>query len=122
MLDVLAREWADGSMRFAAPGEALFAARDERGLLLGIGGITCDPHATDALRMRRFYVAPAARGAGVGRCLAATAIGHAGAACIRLRAPATAFTFWERLGFRPVAGDVQATHELNPPGRAPPAP
>ena len=127
MLDVLTREWEDGSMRFAAPGEALFAGRGGDGLLIGIGGITRDPHAAGALRMRRFYIAPAARGAGLGHRLAAAAIAHGrdcGAGLIRLRAPATACVFWERLGFRPLAGDAQATHHLilrAPAGQARPA-
>lgn len=45
MLEVLARDWADGSNRFTAAGEALFVARGGDGCLLGIGGITQDPWA-----------------------------------------------------------------------------
>lgn len=65
MLGVLAREWVAGTQRFAMPEEALFAARDGAGVLLGIGGVTRDPWAP-ALRMRRFYVRPPARGRGSG--------------------------------------------------------
>lgn len=114
VIDVLAREWADGTMRFATPGEALFAARDAKGLLVGIGGITRDPFA-EALRMRRFYVLSAARGTGIGRALAAEAIARARAAgvgLIRLRAPEGAWQFWEALGFEPFAGDEAVTHRM----------
>ena len=115
MLDVIAREWADGSMRFTGQGEALFAAHDAAGRLCGIGGITRDPWA-EALRMRRFYVAPQRRGAGVGAALARAALEVArssGAGQVRLRAPAGAFAFWERMGFAPLNGDVQATHVMD---------
>lgn len=114
MLDVLARDWADGAARFDSPGEALFAARDDAGRLLGIGGTTRDPWA-DALRMRRFYVGPAARGLGVGRALALAAMDQArgaGVTVLRLRAPDSAFAFWQGLGFAPLQGDPQATHAL----------
>nr|WP_255568640.1 GNAT family N-acetyltransferase [Neoroseomonas alba] len=101
-------------MRFAAPGEALFAARDADGMLIGIGGITRDPFA-DALRMRRFYVLPGMRGTGTGRSLAMEAIARARAAgvgLIRLRAPEGAWRFWEALGFAPITGDAAATHRM----------
>ncbi len=114
MLDVLARDWAAGTLRFDAPGEALFAARDARGGLLGLGGITRDPYAA-ALRMRRFYVLPAARGAGTGRALALAALAHgrdAGVGVVRLRCPPGAARFWEALGFVPVAGDPEASHAM----------
>ncbi len=114
MLDVLAREWAEGHACFDAAGEALFAVRDAQGRLLGLGGITRDPYA-EALRMRRFYVLPAARGMGTGRALALAAIAHgaaAGAHTIRLRCLPNAARFWEGLGFAPVAGDAAATHAM----------
>ncbi|BDG72780.1 GNAT family N-acetyltransferase [Roseomonas fluvialis] len=118
MLGVLAREWVAGTQRFAMPEEALFAARDGAGVLLGIGGVTRDPWAP-ALRMRRFYVRPPARGRGIGRALVAAALDHArgaGAAMVRLRAPAAAARFWEGCGFRPI-DDPTATHGLEWPGR-----
>jgi GNAT superfamily N-acetyltransferase len=121
MLAVLAAEWADGTQRFAGSGEALFVARDDGGGLLGLGGITRDPFA-EALRMRRFYVRPNARGQGVGAALAAAALAHArgaGARLVRLRAPAEAARFWERCGFaRLPPGADRATHALWP-GSAP---
>jgi hypothetical protein len=63
-LDRLASDWASGAMRFDRPGEALLAAYSE-GVLAAIGGITIDPIVPDALRMRRFYVRPAFRRAGL---------------------------------------------------------
>jgi GNAT superfamily N-acetyltransferase len=113
MLDALAADWASGTQRFHAPGEALFAARDGAGRLVGIGGLTRDPWAA-ALRMRRFYVHPEARLLGVGRALALAALAEAernGAGLLRLRAPREAWRFWESLGFRPTPGAEQATHE-----------
>lgn len=114
MLDVLAEEWAAGTNRFAGEGEALFGAFGADAALVGIGGVTRDPWVA-ALRMRRFYVLPAARRDGAGRGLAAAALGHARrseAGLLRLRAPADAFAFWERLGFVPIPGDPQATHAM----------
>lgn len=111
MIRVLATEWAAGTQRFGAPGEALFAARDGSGALVGIGGITRDPW-TAALRMRRFYVVVSARRTGTGRALAAVAIEHArsaGGSLVRLRAPPGAAAFWEACGFTPVQ-DARATH------------
>jgi GNAT superfamily N-acetyltransferase len=113
MLKVLAAEWADGTQRFAARGEALFAARDALGSLLGIGGITRDPY-EPALRMRRFYVRPDARRAGVARALVRAALDQAraaGAERVRLRAPTAAAPFWESCGFAPLR-DGTATHQL----------
>lgn len=113
MLDRLAAEWASGENRFTGPGEALFGAFDPRGRLVAIGGITLDPSVA-ALRMRRFYVAPRARRAGLGEALARAALDvarDAGVPRLRLRAPATAFAFWQGLGFEPVIGDAMVTHE-----------
>lgn len=104
---------ADGFAPFAAPGCGLFAARDGTDSLVGIGGITRDPGAP-ALRMRRFYVRPDARRAGIGRALAMAVLDHAraaGAQCVRLRAPASADAFWRSCGFAPMA-EAQATHVL----------
>ncbi|CAH0206202.1 GNAT family N-acetyltransferase [Roseomonas sp. CECT 9278] len=104
---------AEGFAPFTAPGCALFAARDPVGSLLGIGGITRDPHGP-GLRMRRFYVRPQARRGGLGRALAMAVLDHArasGASCIRLRAPASAAAFWEGCGFTPMRA-AQATHGL----------
>jgi GNAT superfamily N-acetyltransferase len=113
MLGVLIAEWAAGTHRFTAPGEALCAARDKGGRLLGLGGITRDPYAP-ALRMRRFYVRPDARRDGVARALVSAVLEEArvaGAGLVRLRAPPAADAFWERCGFLPVQ-DATATHQM----------
>ena len=118
MLAVLAAEWADGTQRFAGPGEALFAARDAGGVLVGVGGITRDPE-VDALRMRRFFVRAQARGQGVGRALAEAALTQArqaGVIVVRLRAPPPAARFWEGFGVtRLPPGAPGATHALHLP-------
>src|SRR5436190_24023588 len=68
-LDRLGADWAAGTTRFDREGEALLAAYSD-GTLAGIGGLTIDPADPDALRLRRFYVARAARRSGIGRALA----------------------------------------------------
>jgi len=55
MLDTLAADWAAGKTRFDRSGEARFAAYVDENLA-GMGGLTLDPSAPGALRMRRFYV------------------------------------------------------------------
>ncbi|WP_198380361.1 GNAT family N-acetyltransferase [Roseomonas sp. KE2513] len=105
MLQVLEEDWRDGTLRFDAPGEALFAAwRD--GTLAGIGGLTVDPYAEEAStgRVRRLYVAPAHRGSGLGRALVEAIVDAArehGFHSVRVRAPATAGKFYEACGFLP---------------------
>ena len=56
--------------RFSAPGEALFEVRRDDGLV-GVGGLNVDPFNPSGRigRVRRMYVLPAVRGAGVGRTL-----------------------------------------------------
>ena len=105
MLRVLEEDWRDGTMRFDAPGEALFAAW-QNGALAGMGGLTVDPYAEKASigRLRRLYVAPAHRGSGLGRALVEAAVetarGH-GFGSVRVRAPASAGAFYEACGFLP---------------------
>jgi GNAT superfamily N-acetyltransferase len=100
-MDRLAADWATGAERFDAAGEGLLAAFVE-GELAGVGGITVDPVDSEALRMRRFYVRPAFRRHGVGRCLAEAMMANARdtANCLVVNAPAElAARFWEALGF-----------------------
>lgn len=95
----VAAEWADG-FRFDRAGEALLAAW--RGAALaGIGGVTLDPDWPDALRMRRFYVRPACRRAGVARRIAlAVLAGVAPGRTVTVHAGTPdAPPFWEALGF-----------------------
>jgi GNAT superfamily N-acetyltransferase len=111
MLARLDDEWRTGVQLFDQPGEMLLAAFED-GALHGIGGMTLCPTIAGALRMRRFYVAAAARRRGVARALAralleqvplsvATLTVHAGS-------PAAA-SFWESLDFR-AAGCAGISH------------
>ncbi|PWS36690.1 GNAT family N-acetyltransferase [Falsiroseomonas bella] len=113
MLDVLREDWESGTQRFDAPGEALFAAY-AGDALLGLGGLTRDPYLEDAAgRVRRLYVRRAARGHGAGRALLAAiteGAAEAGWPRLRVRAPASAFLFYERCGFLRAVGERAATH------------
>jgi GNAT superfamily N-acetyltransferase len=110
-IDRLATDWTSGTTRFDAPGEALLAAWVADGLA-GIGGITIDPNDRGALRMRRFYVRPAHRRAGVGRRLAEALIARAGGAQRLVVNAGTeqAARFWEALGFKPDHRDGHTHH------------
>ncbi|HEV7268957.1 MAG TPA: GNAT family N-acetyltransferase [Falsiroseomonas sp.] len=114
MLEVLREDWNAGLVRFDAPGEALFAAY-AGDALLGLCGLTRDPYlkAEAVGRVRRFYVRRAARRHGAGRALlAALAEGSAAAGWprLRVRAPVSAFAFYERCGFLRAVGEPSATH------------
>jgi GNAT superfamily N-acetyltransferase len=100
-MERLATDWVSGPNRFAATGEALLAAF-VAGELAGVGGLTRDPTCPDALRLRRFYVPPAWRRLGVGRCLALTLMDRARQQTDRVVLNAEtelAVRFWEALGF-----------------------
>ena len=119
MLDTLAAEWEAGKTRFDRAGEALFALYSD-GVLAGIGGLTMEPTAPDALRMRRFYVRASFRRGGVGRTLAAALLQQATrtSRMVTVNAAAGSERFWEALGFAP---DQQHghTHVLRrPPERS----
>jgi GNAT superfamily N-acetyltransferase len=113
-LDRLAADWASGAIRFDRPGEALLVAYvgDE---LAGVGGLTVDPAATEAFRMRRFYVRKQFRRCGIGRRLAGALLERAveGDRLVTVNAATGSVTFWEALGFVP---DERAghTHERRP--------
>lgn len=114
MLQVLQEDWEASTLRFDAPGEALFAAFAGEALL-GLGGLTRDPYlpGEDVGRVRRLYVRRAARRHGAGRLLvAAIAAGtrEAGWRRLRVRAPAAAFPFYEACGFLRTVGEKAATH------------
>jgi GNAT superfamily N-acetyltransferase len=101
-VDRLAADWQTRRMRFDGKGEALLAGH-AAGILAGIGGLTIEPVLPGALRMRRFYIRPRFRRAGIGRELA-TALLERAQSTTRLvtvnAAPASA-AFWESLGFAP---------------------
>ena len=110
----LADDWAAGTVRFDRPGEALFAAR-VGGAVVGVCGLTIDPYAADPAvgRVRRLYVLWAFRGRGVGRGLVEAVVraarGRFRTLRLRTESPEAA-VFYERLGFRPVAGVPDCTH------------
>jgi GNAT superfamily N-acetyltransferase len=104
----LAADWAARRMRFDREGEALLAAH-VAGVLAGIGGLTIEPVMPGALRMRRFYVRPLFRRAGIGRKLATALLERARTTGLLVTvnaAPASA-SFWESLGF---AADTRDGH------------
>ena len=105
-LDRLANDWVSGVIRFDRPGEALLAAYSDE-ILAAIGGITIDPVVPDALRMRRFYVRPAFRRAGIGREIALALLEGAlqRVRVVTLNAAVESVPFWETLGFVPQARD-----------------
>tara|TARA_R110000803_G_scaffold52341_3_gene107780 strand:- start:1200 stop:1637 length:438 start_codon:yes stop_codon:yes gene_type:complete len=102
-MHLLADGWRSGEQRFTADGEALFGAFDGADLV-GVGGVTWETGLTEtAMRMRRFYILPQARGIGVGRALAEIAMAHGFARAPLLtcnaRATPLAAPFWEAMGF-----------------------
>lgn len=103
-MQLLAHSWRSGEQRFADDGEELFGTFDGE-QLIGVGGVTHEAGLPEpAMRMRRFYVLPQARGMGAGRELAESAMTHgfAQAALLTCNARATPFAapFWEAMGFR----------------------
>lgn len=99
---LLADQWASGEQRFDDPA-ALFAAIVD-GELAGVGGVTAETALPrSAMRMRRLYVRPPFRRAGVGRALAGAMMqqGLQVAPLLVLNAAASdaAAPFWEAMGF-----------------------
>jgi hypothetical protein len=73
-MDLLWEGWQSNTQRFDHDGAALFGVFDD-GRLVGVGGVTSETgYAEPAMRMRRFYVLPAARRSGAGRLLAQAAM------------------------------------------------
>ena len=116
MVSHLMGEWRDGSNRYSAPGEQLYAAAiDDR--IVGVCGLNIDPYAEAPAvgRVRHLYILQAHRRLGVGRQLVAAVLDAARGRfrCVRLRTtnPAAA-RLYESLGFRPSAGQPDCTHLL----------
>lgn len=99
---------------FVDPGSLFAAVAD--GELAGVGGVTVQSGlAEPAMRMRRLYVRPAFRRAGVARALAGAMMqqGFQAAPLLVLNAAASdaAPPFWEAMGFEPVTWPT-VTHAL----------
>lgn len=107
--------WNDGGQRFDGPSEALLAAVVD-GEVVAVGGLTSCPHVEGALRVRRFYVAPAWRRRGVATALARELIesarGSTQVVTCNAQASEAAGPFWESLGFVPSPIDG-ITHDLD---------
>ncbi len=106
---------------FLGDGEALFLV-NEGGRLLAMAVVSADPFVDDGTtgRLRFIYVAVAARRRGIADALVTRCIRHAGGRWRRLRLHTdnpVAARLYERHGFRPVTGEVRATHvaDLRPP-------
>jgi len=107
--------WVDGSQRYDQPGESLLVGRvGER--IVAVGGLAWCPNVSGALRMRRFYVSPAARRQGIAHDLARQLIddsaGHTAVLTCNAMASDAAAPFWESVGFLPVDADG-ITHRLD---------
>ena len=72
-------------------------------MLAGIGGLTIEPVLAGALRMRRFYVRPLFRRAGIGRTLETALLGRAPTTglLVTVNAGPGSAPFWESLRFAP---------------------
>ena len=111
-------EWDSGANRFDRPGEALFEAR-VGSRLAGLCGLNRDPYASapEVGRVRHLYVTPEFRRRGVGRMLVAQVVACASRSFSRLRLRTgsdDADRFYVAIGFRRVADQPVATHELDP--------
>ena len=118
---VLRDQWDSGTNRFAKPGEALFSAHFG-GELAGVCGLNRDPHSADPAvgRLRRVFVGKPFRKQGVGRALVFHALSFAGEhfSIIRVQTETSEADFFYRaLGFSRVLSPLDATHELQLPGR-----
>ncbi|WP_097135577.1 MULTISPECIES: GNAT family N-acetyltransferase [unclassified Pseudomonas] len=108
----LVAEWQNGSNRFDQPGECLLGAF-RNGQLIAVGGLTRDPYARpDIGRLRRVYVARAARGRNVGKALVQRLLERAAQrfCVVRLSTDTPeGAAFYLRCGFQQIQDDF-ATH------------
>ena len=115
-VDRLVDEYADGSNRFALPGEALYAAYADE-TLVGIGGLNRDPYVAqvDAGRVRHLYVLEEWRNRGIGRRLMEQIVDeardHFSVLALRTFSP-DAGRFYIAIGFEAVSDDEAVTHRL----------
>ena len=115
MLDRLVTDWRSGHARFDAPGERLLIVRSGAAVV-AVGGVTRDPWApAHAGRIRRLYVAPSHRRAGIGTMLLDELVRGARSrfGILRLRTHTErGAAFFEAHGFRRVA-EPEATHAMS---------
>nr|WP_246884030.1 GNAT family N-acetyltransferase [Pseudomonas chlororaphis] len=108
----LVADWENGSNRFEQPGECLLGAL-RSGQLIAIGGLSYDPYAGPGIgRLRRVYVARAARGQSVGKALVQQLLAYAAQrfSVVRLSTDTPeGAAFYLRCGFQPIQDDF-ATH------------
>ena len=108
----LISEWESGTNRLNAPGECLMAAYSNQ-QVIGIGGLSVDPYTQpDTARLRRVYVAPAARNQHVGQALVKALVAQATLhfQTVRLSTDTSGGdAFYLRCGFTRTE-DVHATH------------
>ena len=113
----LTSEWNEGSNRFDQAGE-VYVGAFRCGVLVGVGGLNRDTHATGAVgRLRHVYIAKAARRSGVGTALVTNILQRAEGVFthVRLRTDTrAAAAFYMRLGFQR-SGEAEATHVLRLP-------
>lgn len=111
----LISEWHSGKNRFDAPGECLMAAYSEQHLI-GIGGLSVDPYIKPGIaRLRRVYVAPAARNQYVGQALIKVLVAHAALHFQQVRLctdTSGGDAFYLRCGFIRIK-DIHATHIMD---------
>jgi uncharacterized damage-inducible protein DinB/GNAT superfamily N-acetyltransferase len=112
----VAEEWASGKNRFSGPGEALLGA-EIGGILVGVCGLSIDPHLHDPRigRIRNVYVLAEYRGRNIGRLLVHEAINLARShfSSLRLRGEESGpARLYESLGFLACSGASSCTHIL----------
>lgn len=126
-LERMQEEWLTGGNRFDRPNEALFCttlpipgelpAEVGSGQLVGICGLNVDPYlSVDSVgRVRRLYVTPHYRRAGIGAALTRRVIEAANGRFVTLRlftATPAAARFYERLGFQRITGEEHVSHAM----------
>ena len=115
MLRRLEENWLNGQNRFDRPGENLLGFYIEE-LLIGVCGLNQDPYmpSVNAGRLRHLYVGMKWRRMQVGISLLREILADAGRwfDFINTNAPQSAFFFYERAGFIPLAGTDSVTHRL----------
>jgi len=115
MLRRLEENWLTGQNRFDKAGESLLGFYAD-GLLIGVCGLNQDPYTSSVRggRLRHLYVGIEWRRRQVAITLLRTILEGSGRwfDFINTNAPQSAFTFYERAGFIPVADVDKVTHRL----------